>query len=125
MANTGNRGLRFYGVIDTDAVDKELLDTQGVSLINYRELAAVVAPAPYVRITPGDAELADFVRVVDALSARGPVIPAPPGTVFRDQVVLARWLDVHYAKLHEALGTIEQREDGRAPYDYVRMELGA
>jgi hypothetical protein len=39
--------------------------------------------------------------------------------------VLLRWLDVHYAKLHEALGIIERREDGRAPYEYVRMELGA
>ena len=54
-----------------------------------------------------------------------PVVPAPPGTVFRDESVLSRWLDVHYAKLHEAMAIIEQRGDGRAPYDYVRMELGA
>jgi hypothetical protein len=53
------------------------------------------------------------------------VIPAPPGTVFKDGTVLRRWLDVHYAKLHETLGVIERRDDGRAPYDYVRMELGA
>jgi len=39
--------------------------------------------------------------------------------------VLARWLDVHYAKLHEAMAIIEQRQDDRPPYDYVRMELGA
>jgi gas vesicle protein GvpL/GvpF len=125
MASGASRGLRFYGVVDADSVDSALLETQQVSLIAYRDLAAVVAPAPYVRSNPGDAELQDFVRVVDALSAAGPMIPAPPGTVFQDQAVLSRWLDVHYAKLHEALGVIEQRDDGRAPYDFVRMELGS
>lgn len=125
MASGPGNGLRFYGVIDADGADKSLLDTEQVSLVTYRDLAAVVAPAPYVRVRPGDAELQDFLRVADALGANGPMIPAPPGTVFRNESVLSRWLDVHYAKLHEALGVIEHRSDGRAPYDYVRMELGA
>jgi hypothetical protein len=118
-------GLRFFGVIDADAVSEAQLEAQSINLVTYRDLAAVVAPAPYVRAAATDADLAEYVRVVDALSKHGPVVPAPPGTVFRDESVLARWLDVHYAKLHEALGVIEQRDDGRAPYDYVRMELGA
>jgi hypothetical protein len=125
MASGGSNGLRFYGVVDADNTDHALIDTLRVHLVIYRDLAAVVAPAAYVRVRPGDAELEDFIRVVDALSAHGSVVPAPPGTVFRDHAVLSRWLDVHYAKLHEALGMIELREDGRAPYDYVRMELGA
>lgn len=125
MASAGGRGLRFYGVIDADLVDEKLLETQRISLVTYRDLAAVVTAAPYVRAKPTDADLEDYLRVVDALSELGPVIPAPPGTVFRDQSVLGRWLDVHFAKLHEALGVIEQRDDGRAPYDYVRMEFGA
>ena len=125
MANAARGGLRFYGVIDVDSVDAELLATQGVSLVPYRDLAAVVAPAAYVRVEPGDVELQEFLRVVDALAVRGPVVPAPPGTVFRDEQVLARWLDVHYAKLHEALSAIDQRDDRKAPYDYVQMDLGA
>ncbi len=125
MASGGSNGLRFYGVIDADGADQALLESQHICLVTYRDLAAVVAPAPYVRVTPGDAELQDFVRVVDALSAHGPVIPAPPGTIFRDESVASRWLDVHYGKLHETLGVIDLRDDGRPPYDYVRMELGA
>ncbi|HEY8309760.1 MAG TPA: GvpL/GvpF family gas vesicle protein [Gemmatimonadaceae bacterium] len=125
MASTPHNGLRFYGVIDAESAGKDQLDTLKIQLVTYRELAAVVAPAPYARGTPDDAALQDFVRVVDALSANGPMIPAPAGTVFRNESVLSRWLDVHYAKLHEALGVIERRSDGRAPYDYVRMELGA
>lgn len=125
MASGKGDSLRFYCVIDADGVDSALLDAQHVRVVEYRDLAAVVAAAPYVRVRPGDPELKDYLRVVDAFTATGPVIPAPPGTVFRDEAVLSRWLDVHYAKLHEALGVIERREDGRAPYDFVRMELGA
>ncbi|MEO8945000.1 MAG: GvpL/GvpF family gas vesicle protein [Gemmatimonadaceae bacterium] len=125
MASGGGKALRFYGVIDADATDREALKQDRVHLVTYRDLAAVVAPAPYVSERPDDAALADYVRVVDSFSSRGPIAPAPPGTVFRDESVLTRWLDVHYAKLHEALGIIEQRDDGRAPYDYVRMQLKA
>lgn len=122
---SGGKGLRFYGVVDADAVDPAFLRESGLSQVTYRDLTSVVTPAPYVRETPDDAELQEYIQLIDALSARGPVIPAPPGTVFRDDSVLKRWLDVHYAKLHEALGLIEHQSDGRAPYDYVRMELGA
>ena len=123
-AGGDQRALRFYGVVHADSIEREAADAQGVETVSYRDLAAVVARAPYVRTQPGDEELADYVRVVDALGANGPVIPAPPGTVFRDERVLARWLDVHYAKLHETLGTIATRGVPGAPYDFVRMELG-
>ena len=126
MASASSRsGLRFYGVIDADAGDPTLLEQQSVQLVTYRDLAAVVAVAPYVRSEPSDADLSDYLRVVDAFSAQGTIVPAPPGTIFRDEAVLARWLDVHYGKLHEAMAIIEQRGDDRPPYDYVRMELGA
>ncbi len=125
MASGATTGLLFYGVIDADGLDHDLLDVQRVSLVVYRDLAAVVAPVPYLPVTPGDAELQDFLDVLDALSKQGPVIPAPPGTVFQNEAVLSRWLDVHYAKLHEALSAIDKRDDGRPPYDYVRMVLGS
>lgn len=125
MPSAGSKALRFYGVIDADSTDREALQEDRVRLVTYRDLAAVVASAPYEREKPDDAALADYVRVVDSFSARGPVAPAPPGTVFKDESVLVRWLDVHYAKLHEALGIIEQRNDGRPPYEYVRMQLKA
>lgn len=125
MASGKGDGLRFFAVMDADGADQQLLATQHVRLVTYRDLAAVVAPAQYVRTKPGDADLVEYLRVLDALHVHGPFIPAPAGTVFRDESVLLRWLDVHYAKLHEALGIIERREDGRAPYEYVRMELGA
>jgi len=117
-------GLRFYGVVDADEADSTGSGVEGVTLVTLRDLGAAVTAAPYVRVQPGDAELADYVRVVDALAARGPVVPAPPGTVFRNAAVLRQWLELHYAKLHEALDAVERRDGTAAPYDYVRMDLG-
>jgi hypothetical protein len=125
MASAKPEGLRFFGVVDADDADTHLLDEQKVWLVKYRDLAGVVTAAPYVSAKPTDQQLEEYLRVVDALAARGPVVPAPPGAVFRDATVLSKWLDVHYAKLHEALGVIEQREDGRPPYEFIRMELKA
>jgi hypothetical protein len=85
----------------------------------------VVEDAPYVRTHPSDDDLAEYVRVVDALAEHGPVLPAPVGTIFRNENVLARWLEIHYAALHDALRSVERRGSDGAPYDYVRMELGA
>jgi hypothetical protein len=34
-------------------------------------------------------------------------------------------MEIHYAKLHEALGVIEQADGATPPNDLVRMELGA
>jgi len=119
--------LRFYGVVDADessnAANHPLVGENGIMFVRFRDLASVVAPTEYVRVHPGDDELADYVQVVDALAARGPIAPAPPGTVFRDEGVLRHWMEIHYAKLHEALGVIEERSSTNAPYDFVRMEL--
>lgn len=125
MAN--QNALRFYGVVDAhESLDGEQrLPVEDVSLVRFRDLGAVVAPAEYVRTKPGDVDLQDYVHVVDELYKHGPIIPAPVGTVFRGTDVLLRWLEIHYAKLHEALGVIEHRGSPNPPYDFVRMELGA
>ena len=125
MASGKGDGLRFYAVVDADSVDRNTLDKDQLKVVTFRDISAVVTVAPYFRAKPTDADLQKYVRILDALEERGPVIPAPPGTVFRDESVLMRWLDVHFAKLHEALGIIESREDGNSAYEYVRMELGA
>ncbi|MGI8508284.1 MAG: GvpL/GvpF family gas vesicle protein [Gemmatimonadaceae bacterium] len=125
MASATPNALRFYGVMDTDDADNGDLKSLGVSLVLLRDLGAIVTPAPYIRAKQGDEDLADYVRVIDAAYKLGPVAPAPPGTIFRDERVILRWLEIHYAKLHEALGVIEHRENPNPPYDYVRMDLSA
>ncbi|MGI9091658.1 MAG: GvpL/GvpF family gas vesicle protein [Gemmatimonadaceae bacterium] len=124
-ASATPNALRFYGVMDAEDLDRGDMTVQGVSLVTFRDLSAVVAPAPYARTKQGDDELADYVRVIDAMYKLGPIIPAPPGTIFRDAGVLSHWMEIHYAKLHEALGVIERRESPTPPYDFVRMDLSA
>ena len=118
-------GLRFFGVIDADDITRRELEVQEVSLVAFRDLAAVVAHAPSVRTHAKDEDLAQYVRVVDALAKYGPVLPAPVGTIFRGEHVIARWLEIHYAALHDALRAVERRGADGAPYDYIRMQLGA
>lgn len=122
MARHRSPGLRLYGITDVEDATVTSL-AEGTSLVHFRDLAAVVAPAPYVRAAPDDADLAEYVRVVDEVYKRGPIVPAPPGTVFRSADVLQRWMELHYAKLHEALGAVEGRVSPAAPYDAVRMQL--
>lgn len=123
MASSAANALRFYGVIDADDLHDGSLGAEGVSLVTFRDLGAIVAPAPYARAKHDDAELADYTRVIDAVYKQGPVVPAPPGTIFRNARVLTSWMELHYAKLHEALGVIDRRESTDAPYDFVRMDL--
>jgi hypothetical protein len=126
MANVSEGALRFYGVVDVNEHTVKTdgtLSVDGVSIVQFRDLGAVVAPADYSRAVPDDTSLADYVRVVDGLHAHTPVIPAPPGTIFRGAGVLQHWLEIHYAKLHETLGELEQHPSDNPPYDRVRMEL--
>jgi len=119
--------LRFFGVVDVDESSAERASSpsvEGVSVVRFRDLGAVVAPAPYERTPPTEDDVREYVRVVDEYATRGPVIPAPPGTVFRGPDVVRQWLEVHYAKLHETLGVIERRGTPTAPYDFVRMDFG-
>jgi hypothetical protein len=45
--------------------------------------------------------------------ARQAILPAPAGVVFRSREALARWLELHYATLTEALAHVEGRVAAR------------
>lgn len=82
----------------------------GTTQVAFRDVAAVVAPAPYAAEPLTLPELEDYRAVVDALFATRTVLPAPPGTVFRAREALVEWLELHYFTLVEALNFV----DGRA-----------
>jgi hypothetical protein len=116
-------GLRLYGVVDIDDFGGEL-NLNGVSVVQFRDLGAVVAPAEYVQAEPSESDIAEYMRVIDSLFTSGPIIPAPVGTLFRSDDVLRHWLEIHYATLHKTLGDIERRGSSSPPYEYVHMQLG-
>jgi hypothetical protein len=125
VANTSQEALRLYGIVDAESTQGDGRLADGIKMVRFRDLGAVVALTEYTRVRPGERELEDYLQIVDQMYKYGPIVPAPPGTVFHDEGVLCHWMEIHYAKLHEALGVIEQSDGTTPPYDLVRMELGA
>jgi hypothetical protein len=54
-----------------------------------------------------------YRAVIESVFARRPVLPAPVGTLFRSEVALRRWLELHFASLSEGLGFVEGRAMAR------------
>lgn len=103
-------GLRLYAltVADLNAVLPE-----GVQLTLFRELAAVVEEGEFEPIQPDGEALERYADVIETVFDHGPVLPAPPGTVFRDASVLVRWMEPHYVALTDALAYVEDRAVAR------------
>ena len=109
-------GLRLFAVVAlghapvADAGVPDAAAGVDTTLVPFRDVAAVVAPAPYAAEPLTLPELEEYRAVLDALFAERTVLPAPPGTVFRGRDALAEWLELHYFTLVEALNFV----DGRA-----------
>jgi hypothetical protein len=112
MAQIPVNGLRLYGVAAFDSAHNQPV-IEGTTAVPFRSIAAVVAPTRYSRAVLDDKEMSDYTRVLEEMQASTPVLPAPPGTVFRSRETLARWLELHYFTLSEAIGSIEGHGQAR------------
>lgn len=86
---------------------------QGTSIIPFRMLGAVVAPSRYTRVPLDEDEMNAYTRILEEVQRNAPVLPAPPGTVFRNREALARWLELHYFTLTQAMGLVEGHGEAR------------
>lgn len=121
-------GLRLYAVTLVEGHGKQ--STDGVELVPFRDVAAVVSDAPYEAEEPGGAEVEHYQRVLGELALERPVLPAPVGTVFRSRETLTHWLELHYVALSDALAYVEDRDEARvhvsrASGDVTDREIGA
>jgi hypothetical protein len=112
MPQTPLNGLRLYGVAAFDSALHEPL-AEGTTAVQFRSVAGIVAPAKYARVTVDDGELREYTRVLEEVQSNTAVLPAPPGTVFRSRDNLARWLELHYFTLTQAIGSIEGHGQAR------------
>jgi hypothetical protein len=112
MAQAPVKALRLFGVATIDSPSTHSL-AEGTSLIAFRSLAAIVAPTQYTRPSLDDAELGEYTRILEEVQSAGAVVPAPPGTVFRSRENLARWLELHYFTLTQAIGHVDGRSQAR------------
>jgi hypothetical protein len=85
----------------------------GVETVDYRDVAAVVRKADFVRTEPNDAAIAAYREAVEGAFACGAVIPAPYGTIFRSRDALLRWLELHYFTIADALRFLHDRQVAR------------
>lgn len=86
---------------------------EGTTIIPFRLLGAIVAPARWGRVPVNEEELADYTRILEEVQKTTAVLPAPPGTVFRTRDSLARWLELHYFTLTQAIGVVEGHSEAR------------
>lgn len=112
MAQTPVKALRLFGVATVDSPATHSL-AEGTSLISFRSLAAIVAPSSYTRPTVNEEELGEYTRILEEVQGAASVVPAPPGTVFRSRENLARWLELHYFTLTQAIGYVDGHAQAR------------
>ena len=112
MAQAAVDGLRLYGVAAIDSTPIESL-AEGTTLVSFRMLAAVVSPSKYTRVALDEREMNEYTRVLEEVQSNAAVLPAPPGTTFRTRESLARWLELHYFTLTQAIGLVEGHGEAR------------
>ena len=112
MAQAAVNALRLYGVAAHESTSSLGL-AEGTSLVQFRSLAAVVAPAKYSRVTVDEEEIAEYTRILEEVQTNAAVLPAPPGTVFRSRESLMRWLELHYFTLTQTMSAVEGHGQAR------------
>jgi hypothetical protein len=85
----------------------------GIRTVGFRDLAAVVAEAPYAAPPADDATIVSHHEVIETLFAGRSLLPAPPGVTFRAQQSLQRWMELHYVALSDALAFVDDRAGAR------------
>jgi hypothetical protein len=104
--------VRLYGITPVDDHGAEP-PPAGTRMVTFRDLAAVVADAPYGPVPANDETITSHRAVVEALFMGRTLLPAPPGVTFRTPQALQRWMELHYVALSDALAYIDDRAGAR------------
>lgn len=105
MAQNPVGSLQLFGIIAADPGARS--PAPDTILVPFRAIAALVAPAPYQRMTLDDEKVAAYAQIVEEAYRFAPILPAPPGTIFRSRSALGRWLELHYVTLSDALALVD------------------
>jgi hypothetical protein len=100
--------LTLYGVTVNDSHAAHF-ERPGLQRVAVRDLVALCGRAEYRAVEPSDERVQQYTEVITAMSARGPVLPAPVGVVFRAPESVQRWLELHYVALNDSLTFVENR----------------
>jgi hypothetical protein len=104
--------LRLYAITPVDDHGADA-PPAGIRTMPFRDLAAVVAEAPYAAPPADHATIAAHHDVMETLFAGRSLLPAPPGVTFRTAQALQRWIELHYVALSDALAYVDDRAGAR------------
>jgi len=104
--------LNLYGVTYHEVHDVRLAvpDTR---LVVVRELTAICGESEYAALEATPERVERYTGIVTAFAARGAVLPAPVGVVFKSHEAVERWMELHYIALSDALSFVDNRVVGR------------
>lgn len=111
MAKNPVGSLQLFGIIAADPGARS--PAPETTLVPFRAIAALVAPAPYQRVTLGEELVQAYAQTVEESYRYTPILPAPPGTIFRSRTALGRWLELHYVTLTDALALVDGSSSAR------------
>lgn len=100
--------LRVYGVMSQDGHARPKLPER-IKVVAMRELCAVTEEGDFAANDVQPADTSRHLDVISALYKDEAILPLPVGTVFRNEEVLNRWMDLHYVALSDALAWVEDR----------------
>lgn len=103
--------FRLFAICNHDDQHDPL--PEGATVLAVRDLGAIVNDAEYTTAAPDEEMLATHGRIVEAAFTKGEVIPVPPGTIFRTEMALQRWVELHYVALSDALTYVADRVGAR------------
>jgi len=92
------------------------LGEENLLSVRYRDLEALVRPAPYELPELNADSVAAHQRAVEAASRRGTILPAPFGLVFGGRRALIRLLQDQYLIMDEALSFLDGQTEVRAHF---------
>jgi len=101
-------GLYLYGVVRASGWRAwRGAGAEAVQRVRYRDLAALVRPAPFELPVLDRDVLLLHQRAVEQAMRRDSILPAPAGVVFRGRRPLVRFMDDQYVALDEGLAFVE------------------
>jgi hypothetical protein len=103
--------LELLGLM-TVAHDDAAPPAPGSLVIRVRDLGAVSRAVPAEPYDPAT-DTVEYEALLGALFARGAVLPAPPGLVFRSAETLRAWLEQNYVGLAEGVSFLSGRCEAR------------
>lgn len=84
----------------------------GSLVIRVRELGAIARKVPAAPYDPR-VDTSEYEALLEALFARGAILPAPPGLVFRSADTLKAWMEQNYVGLEEGISFLSGRCEAR------------